>query len=241
MQPPLNMSQTKSINLTNFNFQPGVGVINPSYNTIFVEDSVLGIQEVTITEGFYNVIAANIGFLGNAVKGAINAAFGVPGLYDATYDILTQKLTITNTNADPFRLLWASATGDKKRLISLALGYGDPFSLADTGFAVSHTGPGVVNLSYPATFRIVIEPLPTAAVRTTNGQPATFLLSSGIFQRSISFFNNSPSALLIKTGEMSGIGSISEFRVRIETAVSYPPYPMELGVNDWTMILTAEE
>lgn len=241
MQPPLNLTQTKSVNLVNFNFQPGVPIINSLYNKLVIEDSVLGVRTVTIPDGYYNVIALNLGFLGLAMNTAINAAFASPGRYFCSYDTLSQKMIIENTAMDTFRLLWASATVEKSSLISYALGYGDPFNLADTAFATTQTPPGPANLGYPATYRIILEPLPTGAVRTTNGQPATFVLSSGIFTRNITFFNNSATAMLIKTGEMSGIGSISEFRVRIETAVDYPPYPLDQSLNEWTMILTAEE
>lgn len=241
MQPPLNLSTTKSINLVNFNMQPGVPIINSLYNKVVIEDSVLGVRTITIPDGYYNLIALNFGFFGLAFNAAVNLAFASPGRYACTYDLVTQKLTIENTAAVTFRFLWETAPVEKSQLISYALGYGDPFALADTAFATSHTPPGVANFGYPATYRIIIEPLPTGAVRSTNGQPATFVLSSGIFTRNITFFNNSPTAMLIKTGELSGVGSISEFRVRIETAVDYPPYPLQESLNDWTLILTAEE
>ncbi len=241
MQPPLNLSQTKSINLINFNLVPGVGNINSLYNTFYVDDSVQGVKAIVLDEGFYNVVVNSIGYISFRIFQKLQAAFGLLQ-YDVTFSVVTQKITITNIAGNTFRLLWDTApVTDKSILISQALGYGIPFGLADTAFATSHTGPGPVILTYPPTYRIIIEPLPTACVRTTDGQPATFLLSTGTTQRAITFFNNSQTASLIKTGDLCGIGSISEFRVRIEPATRSPPYPLTQNLNNWTMILTVRE
>lgn len=240
MNPPLNISKSLSVNLSNFNLSPGVGNINDLYNTFYIEDSVQGVKAIVLDTGFYNLAANSLGFLEIALFEKIQDAFGVLQ-YDVDYSVRTQKMTIRNIAGNTFRLLWASAPGPKSKLISQALGYGVPYGLADTAFATSHTGPSSCQLVYPPTYRIIIEPLPSGAVRTTDAQPATFLLSTGTSQRVITFFNNSQTGCLIKTGEMSGIGAISEFRVRIETAVSFPPYPLEENLNNWTMILTIRE
>lgn len=240
MNPPLNISKTLSVNLSNFNLSPGVGNINDQYNTFYVEDSVQGVKPIVMNTGFYNLVASSSGYLQLALLDKLEDAFGLLQ-YDVFYSIRTQKIEIRNIAGNTFRLLWDTAPGPKSQLISQVLGYGLPYNLADTAFATSHTGPGPAVLVYPPTYRIIIEPLPTAAVRTTDAQPATFILSTGTSQRTISFFNNSQTGCLIKTGEMSGIGAISEFKVRIETAVSYPPYNLEENLNNWTMILTVRE
>jgi len=238
IDPPLNLGTHDSITLTNFNYTPGIGNLNDLYNTLYIEDSVLGVRQIVMPTAFYTIATGSFSTFSLILDLQINLAFGAVFLYNVTFSSITQKITITNTSGNTFRFLWATAPVAKSQLISTALGYGAPFNLPDTPFAVSHTPPGPVNIAYPTHYRIVIENLSHGAVRTTNGQPATFILASTSFPRNINFFNNSLSAALIKTGEYSGLSTISELRIRIESALSYPLFPLEEGRNNWTMVLT---
>lgn len=238
--PPLIVSRTKEISLQAFSWNGTTTLISSAYNTIPLDEGGTTVL-VTIPDGNYNFLPSSAQYFPPVLAAALTAASPGALTYTVTYSALTGLLTIAATGA--FSILWATGPGDRTAYISYVLGYGVQRLAADVGPAVSLTGPSSANLNNgPIGLLITLDSIfERNLYRTTNDLTATFYVpvngGSGVVSQ---YYNVSNRASRLKTGSLSGIGTISEVHVTIQSQTADPKFDLST-LNDWAMVLIVEE